>query len=206
MLKILQARPQQYVNQELLDVQTGFRKGRCCKLVEQRPEPARRLKDAANCALAIVLVSMLDGHSWGRTCSLLHLTACPCVCPHGNKTRCSWSTAVLTLLPLHGVVIKLPRIAIPWWSHVTSACKSACRKEPFCLPAMENRRALCLPACQIICISLFITPLAPVSGLSHPLCWTRQAEEPEIKLPNPLDYRKSKRIPEEHLLLLHWLH
>ena len=89
MLKILQARPQQYVNQELLDVQTGFRKGRCCKLVEQRPEPARRLKDAANCALAIVLVSMLDGHSWGRTCSLLHLTACPCVCPHGNKTRCS---------------------------------------------------------------------------------------------------------------------
>ena len=89
MLKILQARPQQYLNQELLDVQTGFRKGRCCKLVEQRPEPARRLKDAANCALAIVLVSMLDGHSWGRTCSLLHLTACPCVCPHGNKTRCS---------------------------------------------------------------------------------------------------------------------
>ena len=28
MLKILQARPQQYVNRELPDVQTGFRKGR----------------------------------------------------------------------------------------------------------------------------------------------------------------------------------
>ena len=28
MLKILQARLQQYVNQELLDVQAGFRKGR----------------------------------------------------------------------------------------------------------------------------------------------------------------------------------
>ena len=28
MLKILQARPQQYVNRELTDVQVGFRKGR----------------------------------------------------------------------------------------------------------------------------------------------------------------------------------
>ena len=28
MLKILQSRPQQYVNQELPDVQAGFRKGR----------------------------------------------------------------------------------------------------------------------------------------------------------------------------------
>ena len=28
MLKILQARPQQYVNHQLLDVQAGFRKGR----------------------------------------------------------------------------------------------------------------------------------------------------------------------------------
>ena len=28
MLQILQARPQQYVNQELPDVQAGFRKGR----------------------------------------------------------------------------------------------------------------------------------------------------------------------------------
>ena len=28
MLKILQARPQQYMSQELLDVQDGFRKGR----------------------------------------------------------------------------------------------------------------------------------------------------------------------------------
>ena len=89
MLKILQDRLQQYVNQELLNVQAGFRKGRCCKLVEQRPEPARRLKGAANCVLAIVLVSMSDRRSWGRMCSLLHLTACPCVCPHGNKTRCS---------------------------------------------------------------------------------------------------------------------
>ena len=27
-----------------------------------------------------------------------------------------------------------------------------------------------------------------------------KAEEPEIKLPNPLDHRKSKRIPEKFLL------
>ena len=39
-LKILQVRLQQYMNQELLDVQAGFSKVRCCKLVEQRPEPA----------------------------------------------------------------------------------------------------------------------------------------------------------------------
>ena len=32
----------------------------------------------------------------------------------------------------------------------------------------------------------------------------RKAEEPEIKLTkNPLDCRRSKRIPEKHLLLLH---
>ena len=31
-----------------------------------------------------------------------------------------------------------------------------------------------------------------------------KAEEPEIQLPNPLDHRKSKRIPEK--LLLRWLH
>ena len=30
-----------------------------------------------------------------------------------------------------------------------------------------------------------------------------KAEEPEIKLPRPLDHRERKRIPEEHLLLLH---
>ena len=29
--------------------------------------------------------------------------------------------------------------------------------------------------------------------------------EPEIKLPHPLDHRKSKRVPEKHLLLLYWL-
>ena len=32
-----------------------------------------------------------------------------------------------------------------------------------------------------------------------------KAEEPEIKLPTSLDHRKSKRIPEKHLLLIHWL-
>jgi len=31
----------------------------------------------------------------------------------------------------------------------------------------------------------------------------RKAEEPEIKLPTFLHHRKSKRIPEKHLLLLH---
>jgi len=30
-----------------------------------------------------------------------------------------------------------------------------------------------------------------------------KAEEPEIKLPNPLDHRKSKRVPEKYLLLLY---
>ena len=30
-----------------------------------------------------------------------------------------------------------------------------------------------------------------------------KAEEPEIKLPNPLDHQKCKRVPEKHLLLLH---
>ena len=30
-----------------------------------------------------------------------------------------------------------------------------------------------------------------------------KAEEPEIKLPTPVDHRKSKKIPEKHLL--HWL-
>ena len=33
-----------------------------------------------------------------------------------------------------------------------------------------------------------------------------KAEEPEIKLSSPLDHTKSKRIPENHLLLLYWLH
>ena len=28
-----------------------------------------------------------------------------------------------------------------------------------------------------------------------------KAEEPEIKLPIPLDHRKSKRVPEKHLFL-----
>ena len=32
-----------------------------------------------------------------------------------------------------------------------------------------------------------------------------KAEEPEIKLPTPLDHWKSKRVPEKHLLLLYWL-
>ena len=31
----------------------------------------------------------------------------------------------------------------------------------------------------------------------------RKAEEPEIKLPIPTESRKSKKIPENHLLLLH---
>ena len=30
-----------------------------------------------------------------------------------------------------------------------------------------------------------------------------KAEEPEIKLPNPLDHQKSKRVSEKHLLLLY---
>ena len=30
-----------------------------------------------------------------------------------------------------------------------------------------------------------------------------KAEEPEIKLQHPMDHRKSKRVPEKHLLLLH---
>ena len=46
MLKILQARFQQYVNQELLDIQAGFRKGRgtrdqianICRIIEKARE------------------------------------------------------------------------------------------------------------------------------------------------------------------------
>ena len=30
-----------------------------------------------------------------------------------------------------------------------------------------------------------------------------KAEEPEIKLPHPLDHGKSRRVPEKHLLLLY---
>ena len=32
-----------------------------------------------------------------------------------------------------------------------------------------------------------------------------KAEEPKIKCQHPLDHRKSKRVPEKHLLLLYWL-
>ena len=32
-----------------------------------------------------------------------------------------------------------------------------------------------------------------------------KAAESKIKLPHPLDHRKSKRIPEKYLLSLHWL-
>ena len=32
-----------------------------------------------------------------------------------------------------------------------------------------------------------------------------KAEEPEVKLPTYFDHRKSKKIPEKHLLLLYWL-
>ena len=42
---------------------------------------------AANCALMIVLVSMLNGQTWGWACSLLRFTAGPCVHPRGNKTN-----------------------------------------------------------------------------------------------------------------------
>jgi len=33
-----------------------------------------------------------------------------------------------------------------------------------------------------------------------------KAEEPEINCQHLLDHRKSKRVPEKHLLLLYWLH
>ena len=31
------------------------------------------------------------------------------------------------------------------------------------------------------------------------------AEKPEIKLPNPLDHPKTRRVPEKHIFLLYWL-
>ena len=34
----------------------------------------------------------------------------------------------------------------------------------------------------------------------------RGREKPESKLPTLLDHRKSKRVPEKHVLLLYWLH
>ena len=33
-----------------------------------------------------------------------------------------------------------------------------------------------------------------------------KAEEPEVKLQHPLDHRRSRRVPEKHLLLFYWLH
>lgn len=59
----------------------------CCSLAEQKPEPAPWLGGAANCALMIVLVSMLNGQTWGWACSLLCFTAGPWVHPRGNKTN-----------------------------------------------------------------------------------------------------------------------
>ena len=73
---------------------------------QSRLEPAPWLEGATKCALVIVLVSMPNGHSWGRTRSLLHFTAYPCICLHENKTRYSLSTAKPAL-------IKLPSIIIP---------------------------------------------------------------------------------------------
>ena len=78
----------------------------------------------------------------GRTWSLLHFTAYPCVHPHENKTRCSWSTA-------EPLLIKLPSIAIPWWSHVTFANKSVGWKEPFCPSVMDSKRAPWLPLAKL---------------------------------------------------------
>ena len=66
------------------------------------------------------------------------------------------NSRTLTLLPLESVLIRLPSIAMPYWSHVTSANKSAGWQEPFYLPAMERRRALWLPAQQVICFCFFI--------------------------------------------------
>ena len=48
MLKILQARLQQYMNRELLDVQTGFRKGRSNRQHSWIIEKARELKHEAD--------------------------------------------------------------------------------------------------------------------------------------------------------------
>ena len=47
MLKILQARLQQYVNQKLPDVQVGFRKGRGKKRKEKAKEPEIKLPISA---------------------------------------------------------------------------------------------------------------------------------------------------------------
>ena len=48
MLKILQARLQQYMNQELPDVRAGFRKGRVSRSNSQYPEDHRKSKEIPN--------------------------------------------------------------------------------------------------------------------------------------------------------------
>ena len=55
MLKILQARLQQYVNCEIPDIQAGFRKGRetrdqianICQMIKKKPESSRKTSISA---------------------------------------------------------------------------------------------------------------------------------------------------------------
>ena len=111
-----------------------------------------------------------------RGCSKLHPRDCPS--KHAKRTflgrdvlsaplHClplclsPWKQNKIFLINSRAWLITLPSIAIPQWSHVTSANKSGGWKEPFCLPAMESRRAPWLPACQIIYVCLFIMHLPP---------------------------------------------
>ena len=74
--------------------------GRCCSLVEQRPEPAPWFEGVANWALVIFLVSMPKGHSWGqdKLSALLH---CLPLHPSAWKKNKMFliNSRALTLLP-----------------------------------------------------------------------------------------------------------
>ena len=78
-----------------------------------------------------------------------------------------------------------------------STNKSVGWKEPFCLLAMESRRTTWLPTCEIICLS-FHYALAPLSGLSHLLCWTWHPER-LICMPS-LNWYLRTRITLESML------
>ena len=94
MLKILQARLQQYVNCELADVQAGFRKGRgtrdqnanICWIIKKKQESSRKTSISV---LLTMWITINCGKFWKRweyqttwpasweTCSLLHLKSLP---------------------------------------------------------------------------------------------------------------------------------
>ena len=87
------------------------------------------------------------------------------------------NSRALTLLPLCGMLIKLPSIAISYDLMWLLATKVWAERSHFfsCHGEQEGPLTPRLP--NYICVCLFITcshrlPCHPVSGLCYPLCWT----------------------------------